>query len=131
MVHKLAARARAGSGREEEEPKRNRAFLFFFFTLGAGALSAIIALIGPGLVTDAGAVVTNAIVSNSPSSQIKAQTIFPAVPAVHKVVDVYDPAPPRRSSQPAPPPPVAHPSPSPTPSRSPRPTPSGSPPPDD
>jgi hypothetical protein len=133
MVRKLAMRASRGDQPAEEKPKRNRAFLFLFFTLGAGALSAIIALIGPSLVTDAGAVVTNAIVTNSPSAEIKAQTLFPPVAAIHKVIDVYDPAPPVKRSQPAPVPPAAAPasSPSPTPHRSPRPTPSASPTPND
>jgi hypothetical protein len=134
MAHKLAMRARRGERPAEEKPKRNRAFLFLLFTLGAGALSAMIALVGPSLVTDAGAVVTNAIVTNSPATQIKAQTLFPPVAAVHKVIDVYDPAPPVKRTQPAPPaaaPATSNPSPSPSPRRSPRPTPTASPTPND
>jgi hypothetical protein len=53
------------------------------------------------------------------STPINASAIFPPVPPVHKVVDVYDPPPPARKSNPAPQPPAS----SPKPKTSPSPTP--------
>ena len=134
IVRKIAARGRPRTGPDARPPKRNRAWLFLLLTLGAGAVAGILALVGPGLVTDVGAAITThvAAITNQP---IQASTLFPPVGVQHKVVDVYDPPPPRRVAPPAPPPqpspsPSPHRSPRPTPSHSPRPTPSGSPPPD-
>jgi hypothetical protein len=137
IVRKLATRGKGQNGSQEQGPKRNRAWQFLLLVLGAGAAAGLIALVGPGLVTALGAQVTTQIHNNT-VQPLDAHALFPPVAAVHKVVDVYDPAPPRRA-QPAPPaaapaappaPPVSHPSP--TPRRSPRPTatPHGSPPPD-
>lgn len=129
IVRKIAARGRPRTGQEPRPPKRNRAWLFLLLTLGAGAASGILALIGPALVTDVGAAITTHVPATA-DPQIHASTLFPPVGVQHKVIDVYDPPPPR-----APAPPAAaapRPSPSPEPHRSPRPTPSGSPhPPDD
>jgi hypothetical protein len=140
IVRKLATRGRGQAGSEEQGPQRNRAWQFLWLVLGAGAVSGLIALVGPGLVTALGAQVTTQIHNNA-VQPLDAHSLFPPVAAVHKVVDVYDPAPPRRA-QPAPPAPpappaaappaapVSHPSPTPSPHRSPRPTPHGSPSPD-
>lgn len=128
IARKIAVRAGARSGSDPRPPKRNRALLFLLLTLGAGAASGIIALLGPALVTDVGAAITTRVAATS-SEPIQASTLFPAVPPQHKVIDVYDPPPPVRRS--APPASAPHSAPSPSPERSPRPTPSGSPPPDD
>lgn len=132
-VRKIAARGRPRTGPDPRPPKRNRAWLFLLLTLGAGAVSGILALVGPGLVTDVGAAITTHIAATT-NQPIQASTLFPPVGVQHKVVDVYDPPPPRRVAPPAPPHPSPSPSPyrspRPTPSHSPRPTPSGSPPPD-
>ena len=139
IVRKIAARGRPRTGQEARPPKRNRAWLFLFLTLGAGAVSGILALVGPGLVTDVGAAITTHVAATA-EPQIQASTLFPPVGPQHKVIDVYDPPPPARAAPPAPPAAATpHPSPSPeprrsprpTPSHSPRPTPSGSPPPND
>ena len=94
----------------------------------------MLALVGPGLVTDVGAAITTHVAATT-DEPIQASTLFPPVGVQHKVIDVYDPPPPRRVAPPAPAPqpapsPSPHRSPRPTPSGSPRPTPSGSPPPD-
>jgi hypothetical protein len=130
-VPKIANRARARTGSDQPGPVRNRTREFLLLTLGAGALSGLLALVGPGLVTGAGAAITTHVAATT-AEPIQASAVFPSVPAQHKVIDVYDPPPP--ATRAAPPPPAAaapQPSPSPSPRRSPRPTPSGSPPPDD
>ena len=58
IARKIAARGRPRTGPESRPPKRNRAWLFFFLTLGAGAVSGILALVGPAVVTDVGAAIT-------------------------------------------------------------------------
>jgi len=137
IARKIAARGRPRTGPESRPPKRNRAWLFFFLTLGAGAVSGILALVGPAVVTDVGAAITTHVAPTA-EPQIQASTLFPPVGPQHKVIDVYDPPPPVRVAPPvAAPQPSPSPSPSPrrsprpTPSHSPRPTPSGSPPPND
>ena len=132
-VPKIAARGRPRTGQEMRPPKRHRAWLFFFLTLGAGAVSGILALVGPAVVTDVGAAITTHV-GPTTEPQIQASTLFPPVGPQHKVIDVYDPppvrvAPPVAAPQPSPSPSPRE-SPRPTPSHSPRPTPSGSPPPD-
>jgi hypothetical protein len=125
IVRKIAARGRPRIGPESRPPKRNRAWLFLFLTLGAGAVSGILSLIGPVVVTDVGAAITTHVAPTT-DPQIQASTLFPPVGVQHKVIDIYDPPPPRRVA----PPPAAsapQPSPSPSPHRSPRPTPSGYP----
>jgi hypothetical protein len=135
IARKIAARGRPRTGQESRPPKRNRAWLFFFLTLGAGAVSGILALVGPAVVTDVGAAITTHV-APTPDPQIQASALFPPVGPQHKVIDVYDPPPPVRVAPPVAAPPQPSPSPSPrhsprpTPSHSPRPTPSGSPPPD-
>jgi hypothetical protein len=127
---KIAIRGRATPGSEEPGPKRNRTRQFLVLTLGAGAVSGIVALVGPGLVTDVGAAITTHVAATTPQP-IQAAQLFPAVPPQHQVINVYDPPPPARvaPAPPAPPAPpaAAHPTPSPQHQHSPRPTPSGSP----
>jgi hypothetical protein len=133
IIRKIAARGRPRTGPEPREPKRHRAWLFLFLTLGAGAVSGVIALLGPALVTNAGAAITTHVAAVT-SEPIEASNLFPPVGPQHQVIDVYDPPPPVKRAAPpaaAPPPPPPSPRPSPSPQRSPRPTPSGSPHPDD
>jgi len=124
-VAKLAVRARAKPAAEGPLPVRNRTRQFLFLTIGAGAVSGIVALVGPALVTAAGAALTTQIAAST-AQPIQASSVFPPVGPQHKTVDVYDPAPPVRQAAPAPAPPThnAAPSPSPRPSHSPRPSPS-------
>jgi hypothetical protein len=128
-VPKTAVRAGAAPGSDQPGRARNRTRQFLVLTLGAGAVSGIVALVGPALVTDVGAAITNHVAATVPQT-IQATALFPPVPPQHKVIDIYDPAPPARQAAPAPPP-AAAPTPthheSPQPQRSPRPTPSGSP----
>jgi hypothetical protein len=138
IARKIAARGGPHTGQEPRPPKRHRAWLFLLLTLGAGAISGILALIGPAVVTDVGATITTHVAA-TPDPQIQASALFPPVGPQHKVIDVYDPPPPARAAPPAPPAAAPHPSPSPEPRRSPRPTPlhsprptpSGSPPPNE
>jgi outer membrane biosynthesis protein TonB len=143
-VPKIAIRAaKANPGSDQSGPKRNRTRQFLFLTFGAGALSGLVALIGPGLLTVAGAAITTHVATTA-AKPIQASAVFPPVPPKTQVIDVYDPAPPVKRAAPAPapapaaaPPAAVQPSPtpthrpspipSPTPQRSPRPTPSGSP----
>jgi hypothetical protein len=123
-VAKLAVRARATAASEEPRPIHNRTRQFLTLTIGAGVVSGLIALVGPVLVTAAGAALTTKIAAST-AQPIKASAVFPPVGPQHKTVDVYDPAPPVRQGAPAPAPPAheTEPSPSPRPSHSPRPTP--------
>ena len=131
IVRKLAIRRKHKDGTQRQEPKKRRVLLFFLLTLGAGALAEMIALVGPGFLANIEAAVTDTIQGNT-NVQIAASTLFPPVPVQHKVVDVYDPAPPRAAA-PAAPAPAASPTPtaaprvSPTPRRSPSPRPTTSP----
>jgi hypothetical protein len=135
-VRRIAARAaiRARSG--AELPKKSRTVRFALLILGAGGVSGVAALLG---VPPFGSlqVFVKQIVQGPPSAPIEARTIFPAVPPVHQVIDVYDPppaaapAPPAAPAAPAPKPPQAtptprhaHPSPTPPVTSSPSPSPS-------
>jgi hypothetical protein len=143
-VRRIAARAaiRAGSG--HEQPKKNRTGGFALLILGAGGVSGVAALLGVPPFGNL-QVFVKQIVQGPPSGPIEARGIFPAVPPVHQVIDVYDPAPPPLpppAAAPAPPaapapkppqPPQAtptprhHPSPNPTPPVTSSPSPSPSP----
>jgi hypothetical protein len=104
-VRRIAARAaiRAGSG--HEQPKKNRTGRFALLILGAGGVSGVAALLGVPPFGNL-QVFVKQIVQGPPSGPIEARSIFPAVPPVHQVIDVYDPAPPRPPAA-APAPPVA------------------------
>lgn len=127
IVRRLAARGVVKTGSTEEEPRRKRAKRFLLIVFSFGALSGVLALLG---IPPFGNIQTliNQVFYSAPNP-VSASSIFPPVPPVHKVVDVYDPPPPaaHRSAPNPPPAPVAQP----TPTGTPRPTPSGSPPPDD
>jgi hypothetical protein len=129
IVRKLAIRGSARAGSEHQRTNRNRIWLFTWLTLGAGAVSGLIALFGASVLVQMQTVVID-VSGKTGVPAIEARALFPAVPATHKTVDVFDPAPPAAPpSKPAAKPPVAatapppSPMPSPTHHRSPRPTP--------
>jgi hypothetical protein len=127
IVRKLAIRGKPKDGAPGQKPKKSRVFLFFLLTLGAGALAEMTALVGPGFLASIEAAVTDTIQGNT-NVQIAASTLFPPVPVQHKVVDVYDPPPPRAAAPAAPAAaPAASPTPTATPRVSPTPRPSPSP----
>jgi hypothetical protein len=138
-VRRIAARAALRAGSTDERPKPNRTGRFAVLILGAGGISGVAAMLG---VWPFGSlqVLVSQIVHGPPSGPIEARSIFPPVPPVHQVIDVYDPPPPAAPAPPAPPAPKpspqppqatptprhAHPSPSPiTSSPSPSPSPGG------
>jgi hypothetical protein len=123
------------AGKVERKHKRLGRYIVLIF--GAGITSGVAALAGIppfGSVQALLGPVSKTLHPTPPPSPILASAVFPSVPPVHKVVDVYDPAPPARKSEPQPPPkppmttptPRHHPSPSPSPIHS-----SPSPPPTD
>jgi hypothetical protein len=137
-VRRIAVRAAIG----HDHPKKNRTGGFALLILGAGGVSGVAALLGVPPFGNL-QVFVKQIVQGPPSGPIEARSIFPAVPPVHQVIDVYDPAPPPPpAAAPAPPaapapkppqPPQAtptprhHPSPNPTPPVTSSPSPSPSP----
>ena len=91
IVRKLAFRAGARKGAQDMQPKQSRVGLFLLLTLGAGAGAAIASLVGTSLLLDLQGVAANVAQASRPPV-IEARALFPPVPAVHKTVDVYDPA---------------------------------------
>lgn len=81
------------------KPRPNRSGHFAALTLSAGAVAAVAALLGVWPFGGLQAIVTHAFHPPAAASPLEAQLLFPPVGPVHKVVDVYDPAP-----QAAPPP---------------------------
>jgi hypothetical protein len=74
------------------KPKRNRALLFGVLTLSAGAGAGIAALVATTLAVGVEALAKDFHVHrNAAAPVIAASTLFPPVPPVHKVVNVYDP----------------------------------------
>jgi len=90
--------ARLGSPRKKA--KRGATWLFTLLTLGAGAAAGMAALVASTLIAAAQTLASDFAPHDYLASPIKATTLFPPVPAVHKVVNVYDP-PPTRSFTPA------------------------------
>jgi hypothetical protein len=124
-------KAKASSG---NEGARRRARRYVALIFGAGIASGAAALAGippfgslQGLLSP----IAQFLHPQPASVPIQASTIFPPVPPVHQVVDVYDPPPPAQKSNPGPQPPATtptpHPKASPTPplQSSPSPTPRG------
>jgi hypothetical protein len=117
----------------EKQPKRNRTGRFAVLILGAGALSGIGAMLGVWPFAGLQVLVTHVIQGDATVVPIEARTLFPPVPPVHQVIDVYDPPPPAPpAAKPAPQPPQAtptprheHPSPTPTVHATPSPSPKG------
>lgn len=72
----------------DRRPARNRVVRFIVLCLGAGALAALLAIllaVLPALIVLA--------FPTQPVPEIQASTLFPTPSPVHRVIDVYDPAP--------------------------------------
>jgi hypothetical protein len=102
FVRKLSIRARAGAGSLQKTPKRNLLRLFTLLTLGTGAVSGFAALVIGAFLTNVQAAAATYLHSNRSADPIQAATLFPPVPAVTKVIDVYDPPPVAAQPRPAP-----------------------------
>lgn len=89
---KFAFRAETPTRSHRRTPTRTRAWEFILLTLGAGVVSGTLALVGPGVVTKAGAEVPKRVAATT-SQPIQASTLYPPVGAQHQVIDVYDPPP--------------------------------------
>lgn len=101
IVRRLAARGVVRRGSTEKEPRRRRASRYLLIIFSAGALTGVASLLGVWPFGGVHALVDRLLYSSP--SQIAASTIFPPVPPVHQVVNVYDPPPASRSSAPKPP----------------------------
>jgi hypothetical protein len=110
-VRRIAARAATKARSLDEQHRSNRTGRFAVLILGAGGVSGVAAMLG---IWPFGSlqVFVSQIVHGPPSGPIEARSIFPPVPPVHQVIDVYDPPPP---AAPAPPAPAPAPKPSPQP----------------
>jgi hypothetical protein len=134
IVSRLRPPGSAKLREAQEGRKRSRPWRYIFWIFGAGVVSGTAALAGIppfGSLQALLAPISNVLHPPAPPAPIQASTIFPAIPPVHKRVDVYDPPPPPRRAVLAPQPPAAaptpktHPSPTPPLSSSPSPTPHG------
>jgi hypothetical protein len=125
IVRLLAALRPARPTSRERKPRQNRAWRFMLITLGSGVLAAVTAIGIAGVPT-----VLSLVIPAPTPVPINASALFPTVPALHKVVDVYDPAP-KQAPQPKPVTPTANPAAAPRPTPSPRHSPRPTPPPDD
>ena len=104
MIRRIAIGRSMKAALRERKPRRNRAARFLVLTLGSGALAALLAIAIAGIPT-----VLGLVFPTGPAPQIQASAIFPPVPPVHKVIDVYDP--PKPVFRPLPKPPAAAPGP--------------------
>lgn len=103
IVRRLVSRRAARKGSTEEEPRRERAARFVVIVLSAGLLAGVSAWLSIWPFGNVQQIV--AAVFGSGTIQVPAQTVFPSVGPVHKVVDVYDTPPPaRRTTSPTQPP---------------------------
>ena len=112
---------------EPGDRKRSRLGRYLVLIFGAGVVSGTAALAGIppfGSLQALLAPISQLLHPQPPPAPIQASAIFPPVPPVHKVIDVYDPPPPAPRATSAPQPPAA----SPKPKASPSPRPSPSPP---
>jgi hypothetical protein len=99
MVRSPAVRGSVGIG-SRKKASRNGVLLFVFVTLGAGAAAGFVALATTTLSIGLQTLAADFAPYDYTAWPIEAGTLFPPVPAVHKVVNVYDP-PPARPSWPA------------------------------
>jgi hypothetical protein len=100
-VRKTAIRDSARIGSPRMRAKRGGAWLFALLTLGTGAAAGMAALVATTLLAAAQTLASDFAPYDYSASPIEATTLFPPVPAVHKVVNVYDPPPARSFSPPA------------------------------
>lgn len=105
-VRKTAIRESARLGSPRKRAKRGGAWLFTLLTLGAGAVAGMAALVATTFLAAAQTLAGDFALYDYSASPIEATTLFPPVPAVHKVVNVYD-HPAVRPSRPASRPPAS------------------------
>jgi len=98
IVRRLVSRRAVRKGSTEEEPRRKRAGRFLLVIFTVGLLTGIAAWLNVWPFGNVQAMI--AAVFGSGTVQVPAQSVFPAVQPVHKVVDVYD-TPPARSAPPS------------------------------
>ncbi len=121
MIRRIAIGRSMKTAPRDRKPRKNRAVRFLILTLGSGALAALFAIAIAGIPT-----VLGVVFPAGAAPEIKASALFPPVQPVHKVIDVYDPPPPRAAPRSAPPAaepvePTAEPSHQPEPSQAPEP----------
>jgi hypothetical protein len=127
IAGRIRPRTAANGGSEPRDRKRSRAGRYVVLIFGAGVVSGTAALAGIppfGSLQALLAPISQLLHPQSPPAPIQAGAIFPPVPPVHKVVDVYDPPPPAPRATSAPQPPAASPRPRSSPSPRPRTSPS-------
>lgn len=130
-IRRAAPAGTPSDSREPNQRKRSHTGRYVLLALGSGIVSGVASMAGiwpfGGMQT---VLVQAAQIVHKPagSAPIQAGSIFPPVPPVHKVIDVYDPAPPQSTKPPAPPEHSPEPKQSPKPEHSPRPSPSPTPP---
>jgi hypothetical protein len=100
-VRKTAIRQSARLGSPRTRAKRGGAWLFALLTFGTGAVAGMAVLVATTLLAAAQTLASDFAPYDYTASPIEATTLFPPVPAVHKVVNVYDPPPARPYSPPA------------------------------
>ncbi len=100
MIRRIAIGRSMKTAPRDRKPRRNRSARFLILTLGSGALAALLAIVIAGIPTVLGLVFPTGL-----TPEIQASAIFPPVPPVHKVIDVYDP--PKQAPRPVTRPPAA------------------------
>jgi len=104
FARKLAVRSRGGADSLQKTPRPNLVWLFGMLTLGTGAVTGFASLVIGSFLTDVQAATATYLHGNASADPIQAATLFPPVPPVTKVIDVYDPPPaalqPRPASRP-------------------------------
>jgi hypothetical protein len=126
IAGRLRPRTAANGGSDQRDRKRSRVGRNVVLIFGAGVVSGAAALAGIppfGSLQALLAPISELLHPQPPAAPIQASAIFPPVPPVHKVVDVYDPPPPAPRATSAPQPPAAPPKPKASPSPRPSPTP--------
>jgi hypothetical protein len=122
IAGRLRPRKAVNGGTDQRDRKRSRVGRYLALVLGAGVVSGTAALAGIppfGSLQALLAPISQLLHPQPPVAPIQASAIFPPVPPVHKIVDVYDPPPPAPRATTAPQPPAT----SPKPKASPRPSP--------
>ncbi len=95
MIRRIAVGRSMKTAPRERKPRRNRSLRFLVLTFGSGAVAAILAIVIAGIPT-----VLGLVFPAGSTPEIQASAIFPPVPPVHKVIDVYDP--PKQAPRPQP-----------------------------
>src|SRR5450759_3800702 len=111
FARKRPIRSRAGADSLHKTPRPNLVWLFTMRTLGTGAVTGFATMVVGSFLTDVQAAAGTYLHGNRSADPIQAATLFPPVPAVTKVIDVYDPPPVAAQPRPAPKAPEAAPRP--------------------